>query len=108
MKKLTLMILFFGLVLFDIQVMAEGIREAEISTGDLRLAKDGTGVIKVLQCDKGVCKSILVKITQATRGTLDGIEMGLLEAKSLSRPGFSGLAYSVDTKEALAIGFTRK
>ena len=105
------MLLFCGLALFDTQVLADEIREAEIFTGDLRLSKDGTGVIKVLYCDtvdQGVCKNTLVKITRKTKGALDGIEMGLLEAKSLSRPGISGLVYSAETKEVLQIGFTRK
>jgi len=111
MKKLTLMVLFFGLALFDIQVMAEEIREAEFASEDLRLAKDGTGVIKVLYCDiadQGVCKKTLVNITLATRGVLDGVDMSLLQAKSLSRPGFSSLVYSADTKKVLTIGFSRK
>lgn len=108
MKKLTLMLLFCGLALFDIQVLADELRDVEFSSADLRLSRDGTGVIKVLNCDKGVCKKILVKVTPATKGVLDGVEMDLLQAKSLSRPGISGLVYSVDTREVLKIGFPHK
>ncbi len=107
MKKFTLMVLFCGLALFNVQVLADELREAEVSSQQLRLSKDGTGVIKVLNCNKGTCKNTLVKITQATKGVLNGVEMGLLQAKSLSRPGFVGLAYSANTKEVLTIGFTQ-
>ena len=108
MKKITLIIMLFGLALFDIQVLADEVREAEIPSQLLRLSNDGTGVIKVPNCDKNGCKNILVKVTQSTKGVLDGLEMGLLQAKNLSRPGFVSLMYFANSKEALAVGFTRK
>ena len=107
MKKITLMTLFCCLALFNIQVLADEIKEAEISSQQLKLSKDGTGIIKLRDCDKDGCKNMLVKVTQATKGVLNGVEMNLLRAKSLSRPGFVGLLYSRETKEALSIGFTQ-
>jgi hypothetical protein len=108
MKKLTLMALFCGLVLFGAQVVADGFGEAEVFSSQMRLSKDGTGLIKVINCYKNDCKKTLVTITQSTIGVLDGVEMGVLQAKKLSRPGIVALVYSAKTKEAVRIGFPSK
>ncbi len=108
MKKLTLMVLFCGLVLFDAQVLADSFDEVEVFSSQMRLSKDGTGLINVINCHKNDCKKTLVTITKSTIGVLDGVEMGVLQAKKLSRLGMVVLVYSTETKKAVRIGFPSK
>jgi len=106
MKKHILIITTCLLVSFNTNVLADDYLEAEINSREIKLSKDGTGVIKFRQCDNNNnCKNVLVSITQETKGVLNGVEMGLLQAKKLSMPGFVGLLYKRDSKEAVSIGF---
>ncbi len=109
MKKIILIITACTLVLFNINVSAkksaepEILGEAEIPSSLLRISKDGTGIIKFRQCDE--CKMILVKVTPATIFYLNGNKISAAQAKKLSRPGFIGIQYTLDSNEVRTIGF---
>jgi len=106
MKKQILIITTCLLVSFNTHVLAGDYLETEIDSREIKLSKDGTGIIKFRQCDNNAkCKNVLVSITPETKGVLNGVEMGLLQAKKLSMPGFVGLLYKRDSKEAVSIGF---
>jgi len=109
MKKIILMAMTCLFVLFNINVLAEKtgkpeiLGEAEIPGRLIKMSKDGTGIIKFSKC--GDCEIILVKITATTKFYLNGVEISALQAKKLSKPGFVGMQYTLDSKEVRTIGF---
>ena len=107
MKKYFLIFTTCMLVLFNINVRADTYVEAEIHSQQLRLSKDGTGIAKFIQCANDKCENVLVSITPATKGVLNGVEMDLLQAKASSRPGFVGMVYERDSKKVVTIGFSK-
>ncbi len=108
MKKIILIATACLLVLFNVNVSAEKsgkpevLGEAEIPGSLIRMSKDGTGIIKFSKC--GDCKTILVKVTAATRFYLNGNEISASQMRKLSKPGFVGIQYTLDSKEVRTIG----
>ncbi len=103
MKKLIVVMGVCLLLAFNGQAHAEDLKEAEISTEQIKLSKDGTGIIKFKPCGK--CKQVLVKITPATKAYLNGEVINILEAKSRFNERAVGLLYMANSNVARAIYF---
>jgi len=103
MKKLIVVVGTCLLLAFNAQVHAEDYKEAEISTAQVTISKDGTGFIKLKPCPK--CKNILVKITPATKAYVNGEATSVYKAKAKFKDRAIGLSYAAGSKVAWALYF---
>ena len=80
-KNYLLMLL---LVVFSVNAYAEQAPfiVVEIGSNKIMLAEDGTGIVKGIKC-KG-CDFNFVKITAASKATIQGAEVSILEVKKLN------------------------
>lgn len=75
-----LMLLF---LLFSLNVFAETppFKVVEIGSNKIILAKDGTGIVKGINCQG--CDFNFVKITSASKASIQGNEVSILEVRKL-------------------------
>ena len=76
-------LLIFVLLIFSVNVSAETppFKVVEIGSSKIILAKDGTGIVKGIKC-KG-CDFNFVKITSASKASIQGTEVSILEVRKL-------------------------
>lgn len=83
-KIVTKRLLTLLLIAFSLNIFAEvaPFRVVEIGSNKILLAKDGTGIVKGIKC--GGCDFNMVKITSASKATIQGTEVSMLEVRKLS------------------------
>jgi len=76
-----LMILF---LVFSLNVSAEvsPFKVVEIGSNQIRLSKDGTGIVKGIKCNG--CDFNYVTITPASKATIQGVEVSIQEVRKLN------------------------
>ena len=82
-SKLTNYLLFLFVLLMSVGVSAEERPFVVIETEpqNIRLADDGTGIVKNIFC--AGCDFKIVKVTPASRATRQGVEVNILEVRGL-------------------------
>lgn len=70
-------------LLFSLNVFAEvpPFKVVEIGSNKIMLAKDGTGIVKGIMCEG--CDFNFVKITSASKASIQGAEVSILEVRKL-------------------------
>lgn len=76
-------LLMFLLLTFSLTAFAEEapFRVFETDSVNIKLAKDGTGIVKGIVCD--VCDFNFVKITTASKASINGVDVSVKEARNL-------------------------
>ncbi len=77
-RLLTLFIFMFSLNVF---AEVEPFRVTEIESSKIRLSKDGTGIVKDIECSG--CDFNIVKITTASKASKLGVEVSIFEVRDL-------------------------
>lgn len=91
-------LIMLWLLIFSLSALAEELPFRVIETGSLsiKLSNDGTGVVKDIHCNR--CDFNYVKITPASKASINGDEVSILEARK--RAGkFAMVSFNPETQE---------
>ena len=75
-RLLTLLLLVFSLSVF---AETAPFKVVEIGSLSIKLAKDGTGIVKGIKCYG--CDFNFVRITRNSKASIQGVEVNILEAR---------------------------
>lgn len=101
MKKIfTAMALMFAFIVYAGESLADS-KVLEIPTEYIKVAEDGTGIVKYGACAGCVAK--VLKITKNTKVFINGKTASIVSATRKLRGRLSALEFDTDTKEVLSI-----
>ncbi len=91
-------VLMLLLLMFSFNVLAEKMpfKVFETDTSNVRLSADGTGIVKDVYCEG--CDFNMVKITKNSKASINGVDVGILEARSQAGE-FVMVSFNPETQE---------
>ena len=100
-------VLMLFLLMFSFNVLAEEVRLKvfETDTSNVKLSNDGTGIVKNIYCEG--CDFNMVKITKSSKASIDGVDVGMLEARSQAGE-FLTISFNPETREVRYIDWYKK
>ncbi len=107
--KVILSVVFFMLIAQpvlaeDDMVEAQTYRSAEVGRMDIKVAADGTGIIKNFSCR--ACGFKILRITPDTQGYLKDELMSVLQLVKQAKADVGGVRYALDSNAATIIQFS--
>ena len=86
------------LLMFSFNVLAEEMpfKVFETDTSNVKLSNDGTGIVKDIYCEG--CDFNMVKITKNSKASINGVDVGILEARSQAGE-FVMVSFNPETQE---------
>jgi hypothetical protein len=97
-KIITRYLSVFALLFVSINVHAEEMpfRVFETDSLSIKLANDGTGIVKGIECDG--CDFNFVRITANSKASINGVDVSILEAKKMAGK-FVMVSFNPETQE---------
>ena len=92
-RFLMLLLMFFSLASFAEEMP---FRVFETESLSIKLANDGTGIVKGIQCDG--CDFKFVRITANSKASKDGVEVSIMEARGQAGK-FVMVSFNPETRE---------
>jgi hypothetical protein len=91
-----LLMLFILMFSFNVSAEVEPFVVTELESSNIKLAKDGTGIVKGIECSD--CDFNYVRITPSSRATMQGVEVSILEVRNLVNRVVM-VSYNPETRE---------
>ena len=87
------------LLVFNFNVFAEvqPYRVVEIESSKIKLAQDGTGIVKGIKCTG--CDFSFVKITASSKASIQGLEVNILQARNIKAGTVLMVSFNPVTQE---------
>ena len=90
--------LMFLAMVFSLNVMAEvaPYRVVEIDSSNIRIALDGTGIVKGINCNG--CDFNLVNITESSKASIQGAEVDILQVRNIKAGTILMVSFNPETR----------